>query len=410
MRRSTSTSRRARAGSGFIATVVAVLLTVGLPSAVADVFSSPATGSHTVGGAILGKYRILGGSAGVLAYPTTDELVTAGGAGRYNHFQGGSIYWTSSTGAQQIGGAIKTAYRSLGWERSVLRFPTTDERSTPNRQGRYNHFQGGSIYWSPASGAWSIGGAIRDRWGQLGWENSALGFPITHEYAVTGGRAQDFQFGSIRWTPSGGAVVVGADRVGGGKLPLGVTPPGTQVVTVVASSSGATTAQVIAWERGVNGWSVALGPYNARIGAAGVGAASESSTRTPAGTFRLTEAFGRAVDPGTALPYRRVDGDDWWVSDVNSPRYNQYAQCAPGSCDFNERASENLAAAGPVYDLAAVIDYNRSGVRGAGSAFFLHVTNGGATAGCVAIERAGMTALLRWLKPASNPVISIGVG
>jgi L,D-peptidoglycan transpeptidase YkuD (ErfK/YbiS/YcfS/YnhG family) len=148
----------------------------------------------------------------------------------------------------------------------------------------------------------------------------------------------------------------------------------------------------------------------ARIGSAGVGTASETSTRTPAGTFRLTEAFGRAGDPGTALPYRRVDGDDWWVSDVTSSLYNRYAQCAPGTCPFDERAGENLYAQGAVYDQAVVIDYNREGRRGKGSAFFLHISNAKATAGCVAIERYALEKLMRWLQPAAKPVIAIGVG
>jgi L,D-peptidoglycan transpeptidase YkuD (ErfK/YbiS/YcfS/YnhG family) len=194
-------------------------------------------------------------------------------------------------------------------------------------------------------------------------------------------------------------------------LPLGVDPGSSdQVVTVVAASARATSAQLTAWQRGPTGWTAVLGPVTARIGSAGVGRASESSTRTPAGVFPLTEAFGRAGNPGTALPYRAVDGDDWWISDVTSPRYNRYAQCVPGTCDFNERVSENLAAAGAVYDYAAVIDYNRGGTPGAGSAFFLHVANGGATAGCVAIDAPSLVALLRWLSPASRPVIAIGVG
>ena len=153
-----------------------------------------------------------------------------------------------------------------------------------------------------------------------------------------------------------------------------------------------------------------LGPVPARVGAAGIGRASESTTRTPAGTFTLTEAFGRAGNPGTALPYRVVDGDDWWVSDVNSPRYNQYAECLPATCDFDEEVSENLLAAGAVYDHAVVIDYNRGGGPGAGSAFFLHVSNGAPTAGCVAIAPGSLEALLTWLDPGARPVIAIGVG
>jgi L,D-peptidoglycan transpeptidase YkuD (ErfK/YbiS/YcfS/YnhG family) len=205
------------------------------------------------------------------------------------------------------------------------------------------------------------------------------------------------------------AVVVAPEPVGT-SLPLGVEPPGSQVVTVVAASSSATRAQLTAWELDATGWTVVLGPVTARVGSAGVGRASETSTRTPAGTFGLTEAFGRAADPGTALPYLVVDGDDWWVSDPASPRYNQYAECAPGTCDFDEAAGEDLYAAGPVYDHAVVIDHNRGGTPGAGSAFFLHITDGAATAGCVAIEGGSLQTLLRWLDPAASPVIAIGVG
>jgi L,D-peptidoglycan transpeptidase YkuD (ErfK/YbiS/YcfS/YnhG family) len=197
----------------------------------------------------------------------------------------------------------------------------------------------------------------------------------------------------------------------GATLPLGLDPGGsTQVVTVVASSSRATTARLTAWELGPGGWRAVLGPVSARIGSAGVGQASESTTRTPAGVFPLTEGFGRQGDPGTGLPYRVVDGQDWWVSDVGSPLYNQHARCAPGTCPFDESVSENLQAAGSVYDYAVVIDYNRGGTPGAGSAFFLHVSNGAPTAGCVAIDRGSLVALLRWLDPGSRPLIAIGVG
>ena len=195
------------------------------------------------------------------------------------------------------------------------------------------------------------------------------------------------------------------------RLPLGVDPgSSTQVVTVVAPSSRSTTATLTAWELRPTGWTAVIGPVSARVGAAGVGRASESTTRTPAGTFTLTEAFGRSGNPGTALPYRVVDGDDWWVSDVNSPLYNRYAQCAPLTCPFNEAVSENLYAVGPVYNQAVVIDYNRGGTPGAGSGFFLHITNGAPTAGCVAIDAGSLVSLMRWLDPGARPLITIGIG
>ncbi|WP_336029567.1 L,D-transpeptidase family protein [Geodermatophilus sp. FMUSA9-8] len=195
-----------------------------------------------------------------------------------------------------------------------------------------------------------------------------------------------------------------------GVLPLDVDAGGAaQVVTVVAASAGATTAELTAWELGDAGWTAVLGPWPARVGSAGIGAAREGSTRTPAGTFALPEAFGRAADPGSGLPYRQVDAEDWWVSDVASPLYNRHARCAAGTCPFDERAGENLLAAGAVYDHAVVIGYNSAGTPGAGSAFFLHVTNGAPTAGCVAVERGRLQTLLRWLDPAAGPLVAIDV-
>ena len=450
-----------------LAVVLATVLTAlaaGLPAASAATFSSPATGTHHVIGSILDRYLALGGPSGRLGYPTTDERATPVPGGRFNHFQGGSIYWTPATGAHQVGGAIRGVWAALGWEKGHLGFPTTDEkptprrhgafnhfqggsiywspptgahpvwgdirrawaaqgwengtlgfpttgeRRTPNRQGAFNHFQGGSVYWSPTTGAHSVLGAIGAKWAALGWENSALGFPTSSEYGIPGGRGQNFQYGRITWTPAGGAVVTGAPVAGGGILPLGVTPPGTQLLTVVAPSARSTTATFTAWEKRSDGWVPVLGPIPARVGSAGIGAASEGSARTPAGTWRVTEAFGRQANPGTGLPYRRVDGDDWWVSDTRSRLYNEYAQCAPGRCSFDERVSENLYAVGPVYDQAVVMDYNRPAVPGAGSAFFLHISNASATAGCVSIDRAGLESVLRWLKPAGTPVIAIGIG
>ena len=56
-----------------------------------------------------------------------------------------------------------------------------------------------------------------------------------------------------------------------------------------------------------------------------------------------------------------------------------------------------------------VIDYNRFPVHaGAGSAFFLHVTNGEATAGCVSIPEASLVSIMRWLNPSVHPRILIG--
>ena len=117
---------------------------------------------------------------------------------------------------------------------------------------------------------------------------------------------------------------------------------------------------------------------------------------------------GSAGDPGTGLPYFQTGPADWWVSDVNSPLYNTHQRCS--SCPFDTGVSENLYAAGYVYSYAVVIDYNTSPVRrGAGSAFFLHVSDGSATTGCVSIPEDELVSIMRWLTPSAHPRILIGV-
>ncbi|MEU5260952.1 L,D-transpeptidase family protein [Amycolatopsis sp. NPDC021455] len=210
-----------------------------------------------------------------------------------------------------------------------------------------------------------------------------------------------------------GVTLAAAALVASGVAPAGAAAQASfpadadQVVTVVADSPSATTATLTAWERDGGGWVPVRGPVAVFVGKDGIGQASETTSHTPAGTWSLTEAFG--IQPAvTRLPYRQVTTSDWWVSDVRSPHYNTHFSCAPGTCPFDEAAGENLGKAGPVYNQAVVIDYNRRPVvPGAGSAFFLHVTGGRPTAGCVAIPAADLDAILRWLDPARRPVIEI---
>jgi L,D-peptidoglycan transpeptidase YkuD (ErfK/YbiS/YcfS/YnhG family) len=141
--------------------------------------------------------------------------------------------------------------------------------------------------------------------------------------------------------------------------------------------------------------------------------ASESKSATPIGSFTLTHAFGHDSDPGTALPYLHTNPADWWISQPG-PLYNTHQRCR-SNCRFTQGSpNEHLYYETPYYDYAVVIDYNTrnspTGVRqGRGSAFFLHVTVGQPTAGCVAIPRARLVSIMRWLRPHKHPRILIGV-
>jgi hypothetical protein len=149
-----------------------------------SIYYHPHAGAHEVHGAIRGKWAAMGWERSFLGYPRTDE--TTGNdtkrEGRYNHFQGGSIYWHPASAAHEVHGAIRAKYLELGAEASFLGYPTTDETATPDGVGRFNHFQAGSIYWTPRTWAHEVHGLIRSLWAQGGWErNPQLGYPITDE-------------------------------------------------------------------------------------------------------------------------------------------------------------------------------------------------------------------------------------
>jgi glucose/arabinose dehydrogenase len=173
----------------------------------ASVYWTPSTGAHLVYGGIRVVWAHHGWEQG-LGYPVTDETSTPDGVGRYNHFsRGGSIYWTPSTGAHEVHGAIRGVWANTGWERG-LGYPLTDETGTPDGVGRYNHFsKGGSIYWTPSTGAHETFGAIRTRWAALGWERSYLGYPTSGEFSIPGGRRSNFQYGFITWNATTGQVI-----------------------------------------------------------------------------------------------------------------------------------------------------------------------------------------------------------
>jgi len=164
------------------------------------IHSSPADGAHETHGAIADRYGQLGYESGKLGYPQIDTTTRADGIGRYNRFDNGYIFFTPYTGAHEVYGLVLDRWRALSFETGVLGYPTSNLSPTPDTIGRYQHFQRGSVLWSPASGAHEVRGAIRDRFSSMGWEQGTLGYPTANERTVSPGVVQtDFQHGSITW-------------------------------------------------------------------------------------------------------------------------------------------------------------------------------------------------------------------
>jgi hypothetical protein len=144
-----------------------------------------------------------------------DEVAATSG-GRLRDFDNGSVYWHPRTGAFTVQGAIRDKFRAVG--ATAFGFPVTDELPTPDGVGRFNHFvyfypngfaEARSIYWRPDLGAHTTQGLIRAHWEQSGWEAGPLGYPISDEYQAGTQRRQDFEHGHILWSiPTGAQMTV----------------------------------------------------------------------------------------------------------------------------------------------------------------------------------------------------------
>ena len=198
-------------------------------------------------------------------------------------------------------------------------------------------------------------------------------------------------------------------------LPLAYpTGSAREVVTVTAASTADTTAVLRTWTETASGWTQVGPDVAAHLGTDGMSPTpSETQTATPMGSFTLTQAFGHDADPGTRLPYHLTTPADWWISQPGR-LYNTMQECT-SACPFIQGdPNEHLYYETPYYDYAVVIDYNTADAgpirQGAGSAFFLHVSVGAPTSGCVSIAADQLVRILRWLDPAQHPRILIGVG
>lgn len=97
------------------------------------------------------KIKELGGQA-VVGPAKALEQTAPDGVGRYQHYSGGSIYWSPTTGAHWVKGLILQRWAALGWEKGWLGYPVSDEIDTYDGAAKVSKFQGGELIWRPATG------------------------------------------------------------------------------------------------------------------------------------------------------------------------------------------------------------------------------------------------------------------
>jgi hypothetical protein len=92
--------------------------------------------------------------------------------------------------------------------------PTEDMKPCPDGIGFFRRFGTAMIYWTPATGAHEVHGDICRKWSQLGFERSWLGYPVTDEMDFAeGGRVSSFEHGEIYWWRDTGSIDLNQVRV-----------------------------------------------------------------------------------------------------------------------------------------------------------------------------------------------------
>ncbi len=126
------------------------------------------------------------------------------GEGFAQDFAGGKIFFTPATGARTMYGAVLDKYESLGGPAgSDLGFPTSDEvpglAGPDSRVSIFSAVDKPVIFWTPEHGAFVVRGAINAAWDKLGSSGGVLGVPVGDESYAGEAATQAFSGGQVSW-------------------------------------------------------------------------------------------------------------------------------------------------------------------------------------------------------------------
>lgn len=111
---------------------------------------------------------------------------------------GESTTISTPNGDITISGEVYNKYVAVGGASSPLGAPEEAQESGPDG-GEYQDFEGGTIYWNSDSGAHIVWGEIREAWEANGGANGTLGYPVSDEQDIAGGKQSEFTGGTITW-------------------------------------------------------------------------------------------------------------------------------------------------------------------------------------------------------------------
>lgn len=194
-----------------------------------------------------------------------------------------------------------------------------------------------------------------------------------------------------------------------------------QLLVVVTADWEAVQGELRRYEGSPGAWEPVGAPIPIVVGQKGLGWARraperadfegpvkvEGDKKSPAGQFELGPAFGYAAKPGTVdWPYVLVDEATMCIEDADSKVYNQIIDARTTAPDYS--STDRMRRTDDLYEWGVWVYHNFPDPEpAAGSCIFLHVwrKNDAGTAGCTAMDKGQMRALIEWLDPAKKPLL-----
>ncbi|WP_454195280.1 LGFP repeat-containing protein [Nocardia sp. Marseille-Q1738] len=97
-----------------------------------------------------------------------------------------------------VAGDIYDKYIQSGGPTGPLGLPLQAEEDGPD-EGEFQDFAGGTIYEAKEGEPYIVWGEIRKAWEENGGAHGRLGYPISDEKDIPGGKQSDFTGGTITW-------------------------------------------------------------------------------------------------------------------------------------------------------------------------------------------------------------------
>lgn len=359
-------------------------------------------------GAIGSRWDSLG-AVSVVGLPLSKEMCGLRDGGCVQVFAKAYIYWSPATGARVVSGLYYARWVGMGGLYGLMGYPTSDVACGKPAGGCLQTFQGATVFWSPASGAWVTKGGIGARYLGVGAMRSGLGYPTANEKCIPGQCIQSFQGGYIGWTPAAGTRIYAMTtcaKLNNGQTKYSAYGANRVLLTYTGGYKQSYATNVYCVR--VAGLYVADWRTDGYVGASGFKPPGVPSGPTrylysPTGSYSVTEAFGLG-NPGTKLAYRTLNPNSRWGGNPWTPTYNKYFESSSW-VGWDENMWYFATRASHDYRQGVVVNYNRPNiVQDAGFAIFLHM-NKVPTAGCISLDDWAVVDYIRKSTPGDRIIM-----